>query len=127
MPAVKASFLRMSATWNALRIVESIGCQFRGAIGATLAERSILALDDMTGATGGLDALARARAEGVGVHGEGLGQLALGENLDRYLLAGTETLGLQQLYGDLGPRLEAGVQIGDVHGLGMRAEHLERH
>src|SRR5665213_2198733 len=105
----------MSATWKALRMVESIGCQFRGAVGQTPAQRPILALDEVAGAAGCLDLLARIGAEGVGVNRERLRQLASGEDLDRYVIAGTEALGLEHLVGDLGARTVAGVQVGDVY------------
>ena len=88
---MKAIFLRMSATWKALRIVESMGFgpSARERVAGTPAESPILVdsqlagrrlrgalaglgLDDRAGAAGGLDALARAGAEGVGVHGQRL-------------------------------------------------------
>src|SRR6266576_686122 len=100
MPAVKAIFLRMSATWKAFRIVESMGFQpaapERGA--RVAAERPILvdaparaagctagaqlAVDDLAAAAGRLDPSPGARAEGVRVHRERLAELALGEHLD---------------------------------------------
>ena len=79
------------------------------------------------GAAGRLDALARAGAEGVGVHGQRLGQLALGEHLHGDVLAGAEAVGLHQLERHLGARVEAALERGDVDGLGVRAEGLEGH
>src|SRR3954453_23435460 len=67
--AVKASFLRISPTVKALRIVDSIG--------------RLRLLDQRAGPAGRLDGLARGGAEGVGVDGERLGDLALGQDLDR--------------------------------------------
>ena len=37
MPAVKAIFLRISATWKAFRMVESMGFQFRPQLDVVLA------------------------------------------------------------------------------------------
>src|SRR5271167_4312936 len=135
MPAVKAIFLRISATWKAFRMVESMGYQFgaaaRGAL-VLVAEPPILvdasvgetgctrqdwsAVDDLTAAAGRLDALTRAGAEAVGVHGQGLAQLALGEHLHRHVLAAGESVGLHQLDRDLGAGVEAALERGDVHG-----------
>ena len=67
------------------------------------------------------------RAEGVGVHGQRLAQLALGEHLDRDVLARAQAVGLHQLDRDLGAGVEAALQRGDVHRLGVRAERLEGH
>src|ERR1700744_3471657 len=72
--AVNRIFLRISATLNPPRIVAIIGCPS--------------ALDDLAGAAGGLDGLAGGLGEAVRVHGQGNGDLALGEDLDRHALAG---------------------------------------
>src|SRR5258707_13918084 len=84
-------------------------------------------LDDGAGAAGGLDALARTGAEGVGVNGQRLRDLALGQHLDRDLLARRQAVGLHQLQGHLGAGCEALLQGGDVDRLGVRAEHLDGH
>ena len=75
------------------------------------------------GAAGGLDALARGGAEGVGVNGQRLGQLALGEDLDRHALARAEAGGPQRLERHLGAGVEARLEVGDVDRLGVGAEH----
>src|SRR4051794_6137783 len=111
MPAVKASFFRISGTLNEFRKVLSIG----------------LVLDQLTGAARGLDLLASRLREGVGVHGERLGKLALAENLDRHLAARGEVLLAQGVRGHLGPRVEARLEVSQVDRLGLRAELLERH
>ena len=71
-------FLRISATLNAPRIVAII--------------RGPSALDDLAGAAGGLDVLAGGLGEAVRVDGERLGDLALGEDLDRDALARGQAL-----------------------------------
>src|SRR5215210_1125005 len=111
MPAVKASFFLISGTLNEFRNVLSIR----------------LLLDQLTGAARGLDLLAGRLREGVGVHGERLGQLALAEDLDRHLAARCEALLAQGVGGHLGPHLEACVEVPQVDRLGPRAELLERH
>src|SRR5215216_6262581 len=72
--AVNSSFLRISATVKALRIVESIG-------------PPRLAVDDLRGAAGGLDRRACGGAERVRVDRQLLRQLAAAEDLDRDALA----------------------------------------
>src|SRR4051812_35883815 len=59
--------------------------------------------------------------------GQRLGQLAPGEDLDRDALAGPQAPGGQRRERDLRPAVEARVEIGEVHGLGVRAERLEGH
>src|ERR1700746_503026 len=115
IPAVNAIFLRMSATWNALRIVESIFLRLR------------LAVDHPARAARRLYALTSGCAEGVRVHRQRLLQLALREHLDRHALARRESAALQQLERHLGARVEARVERPDVHRLRARAERLERH
>src|ERR671918_1744737 len=113
MAAVKASFLRISPTVNALRIVDSIG-------------RPRL-LDDRAGPAGSLDGLAGGGAEGVRVHGERLGDLALGEDLDRDALARAEAVLAQGVERHLGAGVEARLEVLDVDRLRVRAERLEGH
>src|SRR6266851_2751854 len=144
MPAVKAIFLRMSATWKAFRIVASMGLSapgtqarraWRGAADSSGCDGEsrpvhgpeLLALDELAAAAGSLYALARARAEAVRVDRERLAELALGQHLDRHALAGGQAVGLHQLDRDLRARLEATLERRDVHGLGVRAEGLEGH
>src|SRR6478672_10314648 len=86
-----------------------------------------LALDQLAGSASRLDALARTRAEGVSVDGQRLAQLALGEHLDRNVLARAQAVGLHQLDRHLGARIEAAVERGDVDRLRMRTEGLEGH
>src|SRR5215218_1271652 len=111
MPAVKASFFRISGTLNAFRNVLSTG----------------LLLDQLAGAARGLDLLASRLREGVGVHGERLREVALPENLDRHLAARGEVVLAQRVGGHLRPLVEACLEIAQVHRLGVRAELLERH
>src|ERR1022692_3040115 len=126
MPAVNRSFLRMSATWKALRIVESIGLADHAGVARTHG-RAILALDDGAGAADALDALACGLAEAVGVNRERLAQLPLCQHLHRHTLARSQTIGLHQLDGDLGACLEASLEVRDIHWLGVSAEHLKGH
>src|SRR5215210_5388139 len=111
MPAVKASFFRISGTLNAFRNVRSMG----------------LLLDQLAGAARGLDLLAGRRGEAVGVHCERLRQLTLAEDLDRHLAARGEAVLAQGIGGHLGPLVEARLEVPQVHRLGVRAELLERH
>src|SRR3954454_18845751 len=104
----------MSATVKALRMVFS-----------TWRER--LALDHYDRAARALDALARGGAEGVRVDGERLGELALGEDLDRDAPALAQALGRERLEGDLGARLEALLEVGEVDRLRVGPEGLEGH
>src|SRR6185437_15769955 len=85
------------------------------------------ALERVTGAAGALDALAGDLAEGVGVNCERLAQISLSQHLDRHTLAGSQALGLHSLQCDLGSRVEAALEVGDIHRLGVGAEHLEGH
>src|SRR5215213_2770722 len=112
MPAVKASFFRISGTLNAFRNVRSIGG---------------LVLDQLAGAACGLDLLACGRGEAVGVHGERLRYVALAEDLHGNLAARCEVLLAQGVGGHLGPLVEARLEVPQVHRLGVRAELLERH
>src|SRR4051794_20092951 len=113
--AVNSSFLRMSATVNALRIVASMRCRLR------------LAVHDDRRAARGLDLLARGGAELVRVDGERLGELAAGEDLHGDVLARAQALGLQRLERDLGAGVEAALQVGEVDRLRVRPEGLEGH
>src|SRR6185312_2881276 len=118
MPAVNRSFLRISATWKALRMVESIG--LAGRAGHACAGRSCdsssqtlreshrragrawnSALERVTGAADALDALAGGLAKGVGVNCERLAQISLSQHLDRHALAGGQALGLHRLERDI--------------------------
>src|SRR5947209_4012693 len=111
MAAVNASLRRISGTVNDLAIVVN----------------TALVLDHLAGAARGLDALARGGAEAVGVDGQGLAQLAPGQDLDRDVLALGQAPLAQPLGGDLGAGVEARLQVGQVDRLGLRAEGLERH
>src|ERR1022692_3284912 len=84
IPAVNRTLLRISPTLNAPRIVEIIPVPAS-------------ALDQLAAAARGFDLLARGATEAVRVHGERLGQLALGEHLYRHALAGRQSLGVQRL------------------------------
>src|SRR6187551_1453219 len=111
MPAVKASFFRISGTLNAFRKVLS----------------TRLLLDQLAGAARGLDLLASGLREAVGVHGERFRDVALPEDLDRHLAARGEVLLAQGVGGHLGPLVEARLEVPQVDRLGLRAELLERH
>src|SRR5688500_7423002 len=111
MPAVKASFFRISGTLNAFRKVLSIR----------------LLLDQLAGAARGLDLLASGLREAVGVHGELLRDIALTEDLHGHRSAGCQPLVTQGVGGDLGPSVEASLEVPQVDRLGPRAELLERH
>src|SRR5271166_260172 len=95
--------------------------------GPPIARAGTLAVDDLAAAAGRLDPLACAGAEAVGMDGERLGQLALGQHLHGHALARGQTVGLHQLEGHLGAGVETALQGGDVDGLGVRAEGLEGH
>src|SRR5450755_2246238 len=111
--AVNSTLVRISPTLNAPRIVEIIALSS--------------GLDQLAGSAGGFDLLTRGRAEAVGVDGERLGDLALGEHLDRDVLALGQALGVHRLQRDRVPRLEALLEIEQVDRLGVRPEGLERH
>src|SRR5262249_14111535 len=134
----------MSATWKELRIVASMASGHRArarcgralraadSSGCAVARRRLhgappLALDRLAGAARSLDALARAGTESVGVDGESLGELALREHLHRYALARGESAFAHQLERNVGARVEALLQRGDVDGLRVRAKRLEGH
>src|SRR5215218_309824 len=112
--AVNSSFLRMSATLKLFRIVASTGT-------------ARWLLDDLAGAAGRLDGRARGLREAVCVDRERLGDLTAAEHLDRDVPAGGQAGRLER--GDVDRRagLEALLQIAQVHRLGVRPEHLERH
>ena len=105
---MNSSFLRMSWTLKALRIVCSISRDLLG------------------GAAGALDLLLRAGAEGVGPDGELGLDLAGAEDLDRVAALGQAGLA-EGLGGHLVARLEALIEVADVDRLGPRAELLEGH
>src|SRR5215213_3711193 len=111
MPAVKASFFRISGTRNAFRNVRS----------------TALLLDQLAGPARGLDLLAGGLRETVRVHGEPLRQLAVAEHLHRHRAASGQAGPAQGVRGDLGTGVEARLEVGQVHRLRARAELLERH
>src|SRR3712207_2314310 len=113
--AVNASFLRISGTWKALRIV------------ATTARCSDSLLDDLADAAGGLDALARGGGEPVRVHGQLLGQLPPPEDLDGDVLALGQPGGAQRGEVHRGAVVEPRLEVGEVDRLRVRAERLEGH
>src|SRR5437588_12865431 len=76
--AVNRTLFRISPTLNAPRIVEIMVWPSR--------------LDQLTGAAGRFDRLARGFAEAVRVDGQRLGELALGENLHGHALARRQAL-----------------------------------
>src|SRR3954447_401816 len=110
-PAVKSSFFRISATRNALKIVDS----------------TALALDGLAGAARRLDALARRLGEAVRGDGERLGELAAAEDLDRDVALLRQPGGAQLLQADRGAGVEALIEVVQVHVLRVRPERLERH
>src|SRR5918999_5379657 len=101
----------MSATRNAFRNVLS----------------TRLLLDQLAGPARGLDLLAGRLREAVGVHGERLAQVALAEHLDGHVAARGEPGLAQRVRGDLGARVEARLEVPQVHRLGAGTELLERH
>src|SRR5680860_235639 len=86
-----------------------------------------LVLEDLSCAARRLDLLARGGGEGVGVHGERLGQLPAAEHLHRHVPARGQAGRGQRLRRDLGALLEALLEVVQVHGLGGGAEPLEGH
>src|SRR5215204_6794894 len=101
----------MSATRKAFRKVRSIR----------------LPLYQLAGAAGGLDLLSGGLREAVRVDGEGLRELAAPEHLDRHVALRREPLLTQRVGGHLGTRVEARIEVVEVHGLRLRPELLERH
>ena len=120
MAAVKRIFLRISWTLKALRMV----CSTWGS--GLLGLRSRTGGNHLTGSARGLDLLLRLSAEGMGLHGELLGELTASEDLDRMATLG-EAGRAQGLGGHLVVRLEALVEVGEVDRLRLGAELLERH
>src|SRR3954468_23076798 len=110
--AVKISFLRISATRNELRIVETT---------------ARLLLDELHRAARGLDALARGLRELVGVNRELDRELAATEDLDRDVALLGQAGRAQRL--EIHGRAvgEALRQVVQVHVLRVRPEWLERH
>src|SRR5215467_11410192 len=111
--AVNAIFFRRSAIRNAFTKVPSTGLR--------------LAVEDVADAAGRFDLLASGLGVGVCVDGELLLQLALAEDLDRDALALGEARIDERLRADLGAVVEACLEVGEVHRLGVRPEVLERH
>src|SRR3954468_7807364 len=105
-PAVKSSFFRISATRNALKIVDS----------------TALALDGLAGAARRLDALARRLGEAVRGDGERLGELAAAEDLDRDVALLRQPGGTQLLQADRGAGVKALIEVVQVHVLRVRPE-----
>src|SRR3954447_26374328 len=106
----------MSATLKAVRIVVSTTAQIRapwtlvcrtarsacrGRDRSALALRPASAVYGPAGPARGLDRLARAGAEAMRVHRQRLGDRALGEHLDRDVLARCQALGLHRLDRDV--------------------------
>src|SRR5215210_1316107 len=112
--AVKASFLRISATLKALRMVETIVL-------------ACLGLDELAGPAGGLDPLAGRLGELVGVDGELLVELAAAEDLDRHVALGRQAGALERGEVDGGAVVEAAGEVVQVHVLRVGPERLERH
>src|SRR5215210_6942671 len=79
---------------------------------STTRGRPASGVEELAGAARGLDLLAGRLREAVGVDGQRLGELAAPEDLDRDVLA---------------RRQPGAAQGGEVDGLGMGAEGLERH
>src|SRR5688572_33478706 len=100
----------MSGTLKALRIVWSKG----------------LALDQLAGAAGTLDLLARRGREGVRADRELGRDLASPEHLHR-VAARRKACSAERIGGNLGAGVEAGLEVRDVHRLRMGPEGLERH
>src|SRR3954452_7338919 len=110
--AVKTSFLRISATRNELRIVETT---------------ARLLLDELHRAARGLDALARGLRELVGVDRELDRQLAAAEDLDRDVALLGQAGRAQRLEIHRRAVGEARGQVVQVHVLHVGPERLERH
>src|SRR3954451_19039655 len=83
------------------------------------ARATYLLLDDDRRAARRLNGGARRAAELVRVDGELLGERALGEDLDRHVLASAQALGLQRLEGHLVAGFEAALEVLEVDRLGM--------
>src|SRR5512133_1435155 len=82
-------------------------------------------LDHVARPAGSLDGCARGGAERVRVDRQGLGDLALGEDLHRDALAGAQPLVAQRLEGHVGALVEARLEILEVDRLRVRADgHL---
>src|SRR5579871_6210980 len=82
--------------------------------------------EELDGAAGGLDLLARGRGDGVHADGELLLDLAVAEELHVDLRVLEEALLDERVRGDLGAGLEA-VEVAEVDRLGRRAERADRH
>src|ERR1700761_9631789 len=111
--AVNRIFVRISPTLNAPRIVEITG--------------AASALDQLAGAARRLDLLASRLTEGVSVNGQRLGNLALGQDLDRDALARGQALGLERFEGHGVAGIEPGLEVAQVDRLGVGPEGLEWH
>src|SRR5947209_3997888 len=118
--AVNSTFLRISPTLNAPRIVEIMASALRDALRRRRGRR-----DELAGAASGLDLLARTLRKRMRVHGQRLRDRALGQDLDRDGLVRGQALGLERLESHRVTGLEAGFQVEQVDGLGVGAEGLE--
>src|SRR3712207_4348746 len=107
---VKAILRRISANAKALAIVCS----------------KPLALDQLYQTAGSLDLLLRRGAEGEGADGQLRRDVAAAEDLDR-VAAGRQAGSAKALGRHLGVGVEARLEVGDVDGLAVGAEALERH
>ena len=113
---MNSSFLRISATRNALKIVE------------IMPARLALVLDELTGAAGALDRLAGARGELCAWTVSVLVELAAAEDLDRHVLrAFARPVALSSSRPIVAPSSKRALEIVQVHVLRVRPEHLERH
>src|SRR5947209_6041445 len=83
--------------------------------------------DHLAATAGGLDGRLSGGAEAVRLDGERLGDLALGEDLDRNPLTGGEALAVKRLRRHRRPGLEARLEVGEVDRLRMGPEGLEGH
>src|SRR5579875_3504666 len=119
MAPVNRTLLRISPILNAPRIVAITGLPLDGG------RRG--GHDHLAGAAGRLDGRLGSGAEAMRVHGQRLGDLALGQHLDRDALARGQALAVHGLQRDRGPGLEARLEVGQVDRLGVGPERLEGH
>src|SRR5918992_1184010 len=84
-------------------------------------------INRLAGPARGLDLLAGGLREAVSVHGQRLAELAVAEHLDGHVAPRGEARVAQRVRRDLGARVEALLEVPQVHRLGLRAELLERH
>src|SRR6187200_948845 len=84
-------------------------------------------LDHVARPAGSLDGRAGGGAEGVRVDGQGLRDLALGEDLHWDAFVGAQAFVAQRLEGHVSALVEARLEILEVDRLRVRAEWLEGH